>query len=126
MTLLISRTDPTLKYNFVKQTCFLHSKDRHTSAGTIIVSHKFRHASSGEDLYRFPFVEARRGGALWVMLRREVGEGVGRAMAIGQPAPDFARKANDDKEYKLSDLNGKNVVLAFYPLDFSPICTDEH
>jgi len=47
-------------------------------------------------------------------------------IAVGQPAPDFALRANDDKEYKLSDLKGKNVVLAFYPLDFSPVCTNEH
>ena len=48
------------------------------------------------------------------------------AIAVGQQAPDFALRANDDKEYKLSDLKGKNVVLAFYPLDFSPVCTNEH
>ena len=31
------------------------------------------------------------------------------------------------KEIKLSDFAGKrNVVLIFYPLDFSPICTNEH
>jgi peroxiredoxin (alkyl hydroperoxide reductase subunit C) len=47
-------------------------------------------------------------------------------IAAGQPAPDFALRANDDKEYKLSDLKGKNVVLAFYPLDFSPVCSNEH
>lgn len=48
------------------------------------------------------------------------------AITVGQQAPDFTLKANDDKEYKLSDLKGKNVVLAFYPLDFSPVCTNEH
>jgi peroxiredoxin (alkyl hydroperoxide reductase subunit C) len=47
-------------------------------------------------------------------------------IAAGQPAPEFALRANDDKEYKLSDLKGKNVVLAFYPLDFSPVCSNEH
>jgi len=44
----------------------------------------------------------------------------------GDKAPDFALKANDDKEYKLSDLKGHKVVLAFYPLDFSPVCSKEH
>jgi peroxiredoxin len=48
------------------------------------------------------------------------------AISVGQPAPDFTLRANDDKDYKLSDLKGKNVVLAFYPLDFSPVCTNEH
>ena len=48
------------------------------------------------------------------------------AIAVGQQAPDFTLRGNDDKDYKLSDLKGKNVVLAFYPLDFSPVCTNEH
>jgi peroxiredoxin len=47
-------------------------------------------------------------------------------IAAGELAPDFALRANDDKEYKLSELRGKNVVLAFYPLDFSPVCSNEH
>jgi peroxiredoxin len=47
-------------------------------------------------------------------------------IAVGQQAPDFTLRGNDDKDYKLSDLKGKNVVLAFYPLDFSPVCTNEH
>ena len=48
-------------------------------------------------------------------------------IAIGQPAPDFALKDQNQKEVTLSDFAGKrNVVLIFYPLDFSPICTNEH
>jgi peroxiredoxin len=47
-------------------------------------------------------------------------------IGVGQPAPDFTLRGNDDKDHKLSDLKGKNVVLAFYPLDFSPVCTNEH
>ncbi len=46
---------------------------------------------------------------------------------VGEMAPDFTLKGNDDQEYRLSDFKGKkNVVLAFYPLDWSPVCTDEH
>jgi peroxiredoxin len=45
---------------------------------------------------------------------------------VGDQAPDFTLKGNDDKEYKLSDLKGQKVVLAFYPLDFSPVCSKEH
>jgi mycoredoxin-dependent peroxiredoxin len=48
------------------------------------------------------------------------------AIAVGQPAPDFTLKSQDQKDVKLSDYRGKNVVLMFYPLDFSPICTNEH
>ena len=48
------------------------------------------------------------------------------ALKVGDKAPDFTLKGHDDKEYRLSDFKGKNVVLVFYPLDFSPVCTDEH
>jgi len=49
------------------------------------------------------------------------------AIAVGQTAPDFTLKNQYDKEVKLSDFNRKkNVVLMFYPLDWSPTCTQEH
>jgi len=44
----------------------------------------------------------------------------------GEKAPDFVLKGHDDREYNLSDYRGKNVVLVFYPLDFSPVCTKEN
>ena len=46
---------------------------------------------------------------------------------VGTTAPDFTLKDQDQKEFKLSELKGKrNVVLAFYPLDWSPVCTKEN
>jgi peroxiredoxin len=49
------------------------------------------------------------------------------AIAVGQAAPDFSLKDQYDKEVKLSDFTGKkNVVIVFYPLDWSPTCTKEH
>src|SRR5947209_20316366 len=49
------------------------------------------------------------------------------AIAVGQTAPDFTLKNQYDKEVELSDFKGKkNVVLVFYPLDWSPTCTREH
>jgi peroxiredoxin len=49
------------------------------------------------------------------------------AIAVGQAAPDFTLKDQHQKEVKLSDYAGKkNVVLVFYPLDWSPVCTNEH
>jgi mycoredoxin-dependent peroxiredoxin len=49
------------------------------------------------------------------------------ALAVGQPAPEFTLKDQSQKDIKLSDFAGKrNVVLVFYPLDFSPLCTTEH
>ena len=44
---------------------------------------------------------------------------------VGQQAPDFTLADQDGKERKLSDFRGKNVILAFYPFDFSPVCTVE-
>lgn len=49
------------------------------------------------------------------------------AIAVGQAAPDFTLKDQHQKEVKLSDFAGKkNVVLIFYPLDWSPVCGNEH
>jgi mycoredoxin-dependent peroxiredoxin len=49
------------------------------------------------------------------------------SLSVGQTAPDFALKDQNQKEVKLSDFAGKKrVVLVFYPLDWSPVCTNEH
>ncbi len=48
------------------------------------------------------------------------------AIQVGTPAPDFALKDQSQKEVKLSDFKGKKVVIVFYPLDWSPVCTNEH
>ena len=48
------------------------------------------------------------------------------ALAVGTAAPEFTLKDQSQKEVKLSDLKGKRVVLIFYPLDWSPVCTNEH
>jgi len=45
---------------------------------------------------------------------------------IGTNAPDFTLKTQDEKEWKLSSQKGKNVVLMFYPLDWSPTCEKEN
>src|SRR5579864_6130612 len=49
------------------------------------------------------------------------------SIAVGQTAPDFTLMNQEKKEVKLSDFVGKkNVVLMFYPLDWSQTCTTEH
>lgn len=48
------------------------------------------------------------------------------AIAAGTVAPDFTLKTQDEKEWKLSDHKGKNVVLLWYPLDWSPTCEGEN
>ncbi len=42
---------------------------------------------------------------------------------VGDIAPDFelASHLEDGKKVKLSDLRGKNVVIAFYPLVWTPV-----
>ncbi|WP_173917115.1 thioredoxin-dependent thiol peroxidase [Halobacillus sp. Marseille-Q1614] len=44
---------------------------------------------------------------------------------VGQKAPGFELKANNGETVKLSDYQGKNVVLYFYPKDMTPGCTTE-
>ncbi len=43
----------------------------------------------------------------------------------GQPAPDFELRDQDGKKVRLEDLKGQTTLLVFYPLDFSPVCTDQ-
>lgn len=45
---------------------------------------------------------------------------------VGTTAPDFTLKTQDEKDWKLSDQKGKNVVLMWYPLDWSPTCEKEN
>lgn len=50
------------------------------------------------------------------------------SLCVGQEAPDFAAMAVVDKQFKqikLSDYRGKNVVLFFWPLDFTFVCPTE-
>lgn len=48
-------------------------------------------------------------------------------LTLGQDAPDFELENQDKQKIKLSSFRGKKkVVLAFYPLDFSPVCSNEH
>jgi len=46
-------------------------------------------------------------------------------LKVGDTAPDFTLKDQDNNEVTLSKLRGQNVVLVFYPLAFSGICTSE-
>src|SRR3954466_1813359 len=43
----------------------------------------------------------------------------------GALAPDFTLPDQDGTKVSLEDLRGKRTVLVFYPLDFSPVCTDQ-
>ena len=43
----------------------------------------------------------------------------------GAKAPDFTLPDQDGNDVSLGDFAGSKLVLAFYPLDFSPVCTDQ-
>ncbi len=45
------------------------------------------------------------------------------AIQVGQQAPDFALFSDEKKEVKLSDFKGKNVVINFFPMAFTGVCT---
>ncbi|MFG1192675.1 peroxiredoxin [Xanthobacter flavus] len=44
-------------------------------------------------------------------------------LAVGEQAPDFALPDANGRIVRLSDYRGRRVVLAFYPLDWSPGCS---
>jgi len=43
----------------------------------------------------------------------------------GKKAPNFSLNSTPDQKVSLSDFRGRPVVLAFYPADWSPVCTDQ-
>ncbi len=43
----------------------------------------------------------------------------------GQAAPDFELPSTPDQRVSLSDFRGQPVILAFYPEDWSPVCSDQ-
>ena len=47
---------------------------------------------------------------------------------VGSAAPEFTLTGavnEEDVEVSLSDYTGKNLVVLFYPLDFSPVCSEQ-
>jgi len=46
-------------------------------------------------------------------------------IAVGETAPDFTLSDQDGEEVSLSDFRGGRVLLVFYPMDFSPVCSDQ-
>ena len=43
----------------------------------------------------------------------------------GERAPLFSLRSYDKSEVSLEDFHGKNVILLFFPLAFSSVCTEE-
>ncbi len=46
-------------------------------------------------------------------------------IAPGTPAPDFTLPNHAGEQVSLADFRGGKLVLVIYPLDFSPVCTDQ-
>src|SRR6476469_526206 len=46
-------------------------------------------------------------------------------LSPGDAAPDFELPATPDQKVMLSDFRGQPVILAFYPEDWSPVCSDQ-
>jgi peroxiredoxin Q/BCP len=42
---------------------------------------------------------------------------------VGDSAPEFELPGSGGKTYRLADYRGSGVILAFYPGDFTPMCT---
>jgi peroxiredoxin len=46
-------------------------------------------------------------------------------IAAALRAPDFTLPSTPDQTVSLSDFRGRPVILAFYPADWSPVCSDQ-
>lgn len=46
-------------------------------------------------------------------------------ITVGDQAPDFTLTSDSKEEISLSDYKGKNVVVLFFPLAFTGVCTTE-
>ncbi|MCX8020919.1 MAG: redoxin domain-containing protein [Chitinophagaceae bacterium] len=44
---------------------------------------------------------------------------------LNQPAPDFTLQNTKKEKFTLSEQKGKNVLLLFFPLAFTSVCTSE-
>jgi peroxiredoxin len=53
------------------------------------------------------------------------GKAENEGLEVGSPAPDFTLQDANGKPVSLSEFRGKNVMLVFYPLDWSPACSDQ-
>src|SRR3989475_868315 len=43
----------------------------------------------------------------------------------GRKAPKFSLKSTPDQKVALDELRGNPLIIAFYPADWSPVCTDQ-
>ena len=48
-----------------------------------------------------------------------------KTVSVGDIAPDFSLKDHHNREFKLSDLAGKKVLLSYHPLAWTPVCAEQ-
>ncbi|MGE5223733.1 MAG: peroxiredoxin [Omnitrophica WOR_2 bacterium] len=53
------------------------------------------------------------------------GKAENQGLQVGSKAPDFTLQDAGGKQVSLHDFRGQPVVLVFYPLDWSPACSDQ-
>ena len=46
-------------------------------------------------------------------------------LQVGDPAPDFELPGTGDRTYRLADYRGRKLIIAFYPGDFTAVCTKQ-
>ena len=46
-------------------------------------------------------------------------------LRVGDRAPDFLLEGTEGRNYRLADFLSTGVILAFYPGDFTPVCTKQ-
>ncbi|MFL5736112.1 MAG: redoxin domain-containing protein [Actinomycetota bacterium] len=47
------------------------------------------------------------------------------ALAVGTKAPEFELNSTPNERVSLEDFRGHPLVMAFYPADWSPVCSDQ-
>ncbi len=62
---------------------------------------------------------------LWKGAPAMEGEAVAEGLPIGAEAPDFELPDSSGERIRLTDFRGRTVVLVFYPLDWSPGCSQQ-
>ena len=56
---------------------------------------------------------------------KAVGNRTPSILKPGTKAPEFTLKSTPDQTVSLRDFRGRPVVIAFYPADWSPVCSDQ-
>ncbi len=57
--------------------------------------------------------------------RKKIAKTVESVLGPGKLAPNFSLNSTPDQKVSLNDFRGQPVILAFYPADWSPVCTDQ-